>query len=98
MDTLSMNSKNSKTSDPNRQLLKFTDKADLKRSDKYIALSNLPLYYKRKNIKSHTKIMNLKYQLKHGMNNLNYLMDYILYQIFKITLNFKSMRNLMIII
>ena len=46
MDTLSMNSKNSKTSDPNRQLLKFKDKADLKRSDKYIALSNLPLYYK----------------------------------------------------
>ena len=28
--------------------------------------------------------MILKYQLQHGMINLNYLMDHILYQIFKI--------------
>ena len=31
--------------------------------------------------------MNLKYQLQHGVKNLNYLMDHILYQIFKIILN-----------
>ena len=37
--------------------------------------------------KSHAKIINLKYQLQHGMNNLNYQMDHILYQIFKISLN-----------
>ena len=37
--------------------------------------------------KSYTKIINLQYQLRHGMKNLNYLMDHILYQIFKITLN-----------
>ena len=37
--------------------------------------------------KSHTKIINLKYQLNHGMKNLNDLMDHILYQIFKIILN-----------
>ena len=30
--------------------------------------------------------MNLKHQLQHGMENLNYLMDHILHQIFKITL------------
>ena len=30
--------------------------------------------------------MNLKYQLQHGMINLNYLLDHILYQIFKIIL------------
>ena len=30
--------------------------------------------------------MNLKYQLQQGMKNLNYLMDHILYQIFKISL------------
>ena len=35
--------------------------------------------------KSHTNIINLKYQLRHGMKSLNYLMDHILYQIFKIT-------------
>ena len=37
--------------------------------------------------KSHTKLMNLKYQLQHGIKNLNYLMDHILYQIFRIILN-----------
>ena len=30
----------------------------------------------------HTKIINFKCQLPHGMKNLNYLMDHILYQIF----------------
>ena len=36
-----MNSKNSKTSDPDRLLLNLTDKIDLRRKDKYIVLSNL---------------------------------------------------------
>ena len=31
--------------------------------------------------------MNLKFQLQHGMKNLDYLMDHILYQIFEIILN-----------
>ena len=31
--------------------------------------------------------MNLNYQLRHEIKSLNYLMDHILYQIFKITLN-----------
>ena len=31
--------------------------------------------------------MNLKYQLQHGKVNLNYVMDHILYQIFKIILD-----------
>ena len=40
-----MNSKNSMTSDPHRLLLNLTDKINLKRSDKYVALSNLSIYY-----------------------------------------------------
>ena len=36
-----MNYENSKTSDSHRLLLNFSDKINLKRSDKYIALSNL---------------------------------------------------------
>ena len=40
-----MNSKNSQTSDLRRLLLKLTDKINLNRSDKYVALSNLSLYY-----------------------------------------------------
>ena len=50
MDTIFMNSENSKTSDPLRLLLNLPDKIDLKRSDKYVALSNLSIYYTWKNI------------------------------------------------
>ena len=45
MDTIFMNSENSKTSDPQRLLLNLSDKIGLKRSDKYVALSNLRIYY-----------------------------------------------------
>ena len=37
--------------------------------------------------KNHIRIINLNYQLRHRMKNLNYLMDHILYQIFKIIVN-----------
>ena len=43
-----MNSRNSKTSDPHRLLLNLPDKLDLKRSNKYAALSNLSIYNKFK--------------------------------------------------
>ena len=36
--------------------------------------------------KSHTKIINLKYHLRHGMKSLNYLIDHVLYQGHKIIL------------
>ena len=32
-------------------------------------------------------MINLKYQLQHGIKNFSYLVDHILYQIFKIILN-----------
>ena len=43
MDTIFMNSKKSKTSDPHRLLLDLPDKINLKKSDKYVALSNLSI-------------------------------------------------------
>ena len=52
MNTTFINSKNSKTSDPHRLLISVTDKIDLRIKDKYIALSNLSIYYTWKNIKS----------------------------------------------
>ena len=51
MNTTLMNSKNSKTSHPHRLLLNLTEKINLKRRDKYVALSNLSIYYTWKNIK-----------------------------------------------
>ena len=50
-----MNSDNSKTTDPHRLLLNLTDKLNLKRSDKFVALSHLSIYYTWKNTKIHTK-------------------------------------------
>ena len=50
MNTAFMNSGNSKTSDPHRLLINLLDKIDLKRKNKYIALSNLSIYYAWKNI------------------------------------------------
>ena len=50
-----MNSENSGTSDPHRLLLNLTDKINLKRSDKYVALSNLSINYTWKNIKNSYK-------------------------------------------
>ena len=47
-----MNSENSKTSELHVIILQLTDKLDLRRGEKKVALSNLSIYYKWKNIKS----------------------------------------------
>ena len=78
-----MNSENTKTSDPHRLLLNLLDKMNLNRSGKYVAYPTLAFTIHEKISKSHTKVINLKYQLRHGMKTLNYLMD----QIFKIFFN-----------
>ena len=52
MNTIFMNSENSTTSKPHVLVLKLTNKLDLRISEKIIALSNLSIYYTRKNIKS----------------------------------------------
>ena len=70
-----MNSENSKTSKPHILIFNLT-------------LSNLSIYYTHgKTYKTHITIKNLKYLFQHGMMNLNYQMDEILYQIFKISLS-----------
>ena len=50
-----MNSENSKTSEPHRLLLNLSDKINLKRSEKYVALSNLSIYYTWKDVKKSYK-------------------------------------------
>ena len=84
MDTILMNSKNSETSGPHRLIVNLTDKMNFKRKE----VINLLLYqilrikYTWKNIKIHTNTINLKFQLRRRMMNLNYVKDHILYQIF----------------
>ena len=52
MDTIFMDSENSRSSEYNVLVLKLTDKLDLRRGQKTVALSNLSIYYTWKNIKS----------------------------------------------
>ena len=51
MDALFTSSENSKITFSERLVLNLAVKTDLKRVDKYVALSNLSMYYKWKNIK-----------------------------------------------
>ena len=82
-----MNSKNSKTSDSHRLLLNLSDKISLKRNQKYVAFQTLAFTIHVKIQKSHPEIINLKHQLRYGIKSFNCLMDHILYQIFKVTVN-----------
>ena len=52
METIFMNSKNSKTSQPHRFKLDLTDRFNLKDPKKNMALANLNIYYTWKNAKS----------------------------------------------
>ena len=88
MNTIFMNSENSKTSDPHRLLLNLTDKIDLRGKDRYIALWTLSIYYTQKNIrKSHknNKIKisaptwNEEFELPDGSYSLSDIQDYFEY-------------------
>ena len=52
METIFMNTKNSKTNEPHRFRLSLADKLNLKDPSKNMALANLSIYYTWKNIKS----------------------------------------------
>ena len=90
MDTIFMNSENSKKSEPHILKLKLTDKLDLRIGEKVIALSNLSIYYTWKNIKN--SYNNNKFK------NVHYQVGLIQYLIFRITLNiyYKSIKKIQI--
>ena len=52
METIFMNTANSKTSESNKFVYNLTDKLNLKNPNKIIALANLSMYYTWKNVKS----------------------------------------------
>ena len=52
METIFINTSNSKTNEANEFIYNFTDKLNLKNPNKNIALANLSIYYTWKNIKS----------------------------------------------
>ena len=85
MNTIFMNSKNSETSKPHVLVFNLTDKLDLKRTDKYVALSNLRIYCTWKNMKNSYnnnkfKILaptwNYKFELPDGLYSVSDIQDY----------------------
>ena len=65
MDTIFMNSENNKTSDPHRLLLNLADKIKVREVANILFYQNLAFNIMEKCKKTHTKIINLKYQLQH---------------------------------
>ena len=88
MNTIFMNSQNSQTYKPHVLILKITDKLDLRRGENRISLSNLSIYYTWKNIKISYNKNKFKLSAPTWIDKFNYLMDHILYQIFKIILKY----------
>ena len=88
MDTIFMNSENSKTSEPHVLILKLTDKLDLRRGKTIIALSNLSIYHTWKNITSSynnnkfkisTPTWNDKFELPDRSYSTSNIQDYFEY-------------------
>ena len=83
-----MSYKNSKTPNPHRLLLNLSDKINLKRSDKYVALSNLSIYYTWKNItkscknnkfKISVQTWNEEFELPDGSYSVSDIQNYFEY-------------------
>ena len=91
MNTI-MNTKNSKTNEPNRFKYDLIDKLDFKNPNKNMALANLSIYYTWKNVKSIYKNNKFKisaptwnetFDLPDGSYNISEIQDYIEYIIKK---------------
>ena len=87
METIFINTENSKSNEPHRFRLSLADKLNLKNPNKNIALGNLSIYYKFKYLLQHTTTIGLKFLLQLGMIPSICLMVLILLLIFKTTLN-----------
>ena len=92
METFFMNSKNSRTSEPNRLKYDLIDKLDLKNPTKNMALGSLSIYYTWKNVQStynnnkfkiSAPTWNETFDLPDGSYNISEMQDYIEYIIKK---------------
>ena len=92
METLFMNTLNSKTNESNRFIYQFTDKLNDKNPNKNMVLANLSIYYTWKNIKSEynnnkfktsAPTWNDKFNLPDGSYSVSDIQDYFEYIIKK---------------
>ena len=87
METICMNSENSKTNETHRFKLDLNDKLYLKNRNKNLALANCVFITLGKTSNQNTTAINLTFQHQLGMILLIYPMVLILLRIFTITLN-----------
>ena len=92
METFFMNTKTSKTNEPNRFKYDLIDKLDLRNPKKNMALANLSIYYTWKDVKStynnhkfkmSAPTWNETFDLPGGSYNISEIQDYIEYIIKK---------------
>ena len=81
MDTIFMNSENSKTSKTHVFILKLTNKLDLRIGEKIIALLNLTIYNMWKNIKN--SYDNNKFKISDGLYSVSDYFGYVLTRMIK---------------
>ena len=88
MNTIFMNSENSRTSEYHVLVFKHTDKLDLRRGQKTVTLSNLSIYYTWKNIKNlynnnkfkiSAPTCNEEFELPNGSYSISDIQDYFEY-------------------
>ena len=100
MNTIFMNSENSKTPKYHDLVLKLTDKLDLRRGQKGVALSNLSIYYTWKNMRSSYNNNKFKisaptwsdeFELPDGSYSISNIQDYFEYILKKQSENVESM-------
>ena len=86
METIFMNTENSKTNEPHKFVLNLSEILDLNSSNKYVALQKLSIYYTWRKIRKQYKnnklkitvpTWNDKFELADGSYSLSDIQDYI---------------------
>ena len=88
MKTIFMNTENSKTNEPHTFVLNFSQRLDLRSSNKHVTLQNLSIDYTWKDIRKQYKnnkpkiiaqTWNDKFELSGGFYSVSDIQDYIKY-------------------
>ena len=92
METIFVNTKNSKTSEPHKFVLNLSQRLDLRKSNKHVIFQDLSIYYTCKNIRKQYTNNKLKiipptwtdeFELPDGSYSVSEIKDYIEYIIKK---------------
>ena len=92
MERIFMNTENSKTNEPHKFVLTYSQRLDLRSSNEHVAHQNLSIYHTWKNIRNQYKNNKLKiiaptwndeFELPYGCYSVSDIQDYIVFIIIK---------------